>query len=203
MKKYWYWTRKIKDEKSKADFERSDKEIEQMLIKRALVIKKAEVKSFAFDIIMQKLKIRNFINHIVVFIEDEEQCREIQHVLEKYNLKYAIYDANTSQRDRVTIIEDFEKERIDVVITKRCWDQGIDIPSLRIGILISSTNVERQLIQRIGRLLRPYPGKKEVYVYDLLVFKSLENVNEGGFDKTIFLSERIRMDFLSKNSKNG
>jgi superfamily II DNA or RNA helicase len=48
-----------------------------------------------------------------------------------------------------------------VVIASKVLDEGIDVPDAKIGIIVSGTGSGRELIQRLGRLLRPkHDGKK-------------------------------------------
>lgn len=46
-----------------------------------------------------------------------------------------------------------------VLLTARVADEGIDVPECEIGIIIAGARTRRQNMQRIGRLLRPLPGK--------------------------------------------
>ena len=201
QERYSYLTKKILIENSKSEKKRDEEKIEQLLIRRALFIKKAKSKLFSLEIIFQRLQYRNIKDHIVVFLEDEEQCNQIIPLVQQFFQNYEIYDAETTPKNRQRIIEEFEQGNIQIVLTKRCWDQGIDIPSLKAGIIVSSTTNERQLIQRIGRLLRPYPGKSLVFVFDLVVQKYCEDLTESNDFDNLFTAEYNRMLFLKENAK--
>ncbi len=198
---YWGLTKRISIEKSKPEEERDEKEIQQLLIRRALIIKKAKSKTFALEIVFRRLLNRNITDHVVVFLEDEEQCNQITPIVKKYFQTFEIYDAETTHTKRQKIIKEFETGAIKIVLTKRCWDQGIDIPSLKAGIIVSSTTNERQMIQRIGRLLRPFPGKQSVFVFDLVVQKYSEDLSESNNLQNLFPIELNRLQFLKQNSK--
>ena len=47
---------------------------------------------------------------------------------------------------------------LNVGLAINILDQGIDIPPLKIAILLSSTGNKKQFIQRIGRILRKWNG---------------------------------------------
>ena len=51
----------------------------------------------------------------------------------------------------------------------RCLDEGVDVPSVKTGIILASTGNPRQYIQRRGRLLRKAAGKTEAIIHDILV----------------------------------
>ena len=52
-----------------------------------------------------------------------------------------------------------------MLLAVRSLDEGIDVPEVSVGIIVSSGLTTRQNVQRIGRLVRPRPGKTKAYVY--------------------------------------
>lgn len=51
----------------------------------------------------------------------------------------------------------------------KCLDEGIDLPALDSAILVASNRTEREWIQRRGRILRKYPGKKYSTIHDVIM----------------------------------
>ena len=46
-------------------------------------------------------------------------------------------------------------------VTSRVLDEGVDVPDAELGIIMSGTGSGRELIQRLGRILRPkHDGRK-------------------------------------------
>ena len=66
------------------------------------------------------------------------------------------------------IIEAFVDGAIDMLVAKRVLDEGVDIPSVRRAIMLASSSVEREWIQRRGRVLRLFPGKTKASIHDIL-----------------------------------
>ena len=56
-----------------------------------------------------------------------------------------------------------------MLVAIKCLDEGVDIPPAKIGVILASSGNPRQYIQRRGRLLRRFPGKKKAIIYDILV----------------------------------
>jgi superfamily II DNA or RNA helicase len=52
-------------------------------------------------------------------------------------------------------------------------DEGVDVPDASIGIVVSGTGQGRQFVQRLGRILRPTPGK-EARLYEIVTRDTLE-----------------------------
>ena len=61
-----------------------------------------------------------------------------------------------------------------ILVTCRALDEGFDIPSANIGIVLSSSSGERQRIQRLGRILRNFDGKRITGLYYLYMESSSE-----------------------------
>ncbi len=66
---------------------------------------------------------------------------------------------STEPGRRKIILERFRRVRSGVLVVTTVGDEGIDIPDASVGIIIAGTGSRRQFIQRLGRLLRPAPGK--------------------------------------------
>ena len=56
------------------------------------------------------------------------------------------------------------KGQIDVLVTCRALDEGLDVPQSEFGVISASTSSIRQRIQRLGRVLRPHPNKEKAVV---------------------------------------
>jgi len=47
-------------------------------------------------------------------------------------------------------------------------NEGLDVPNAEVGIIVAGNKGEREYVQRVGRVLRPRPGKRAL-VYELVV----------------------------------
>ncbi|MDH5290442.1 MAG: DEAD/DEAH box helicase [Acidimicrobiia bacterium] len=60
----------------------------------------------------------------------------------------------TARRHRKVILDDLRTRRLDAVAAPRVLDEGIDVPDANLGIVMSASRTRRQMIQRMGRILR-------------------------------------------------
>jgi superfamily II DNA or RNA helicase len=74
---------------------------------------------------------------------------------------------NISERQH--IIDNFAKGNLDVLLAIDCLDEGVDIPSARVGIILASSGNAKEFIQRRGRLMRTFPGKEIAQIFDICV----------------------------------
>ncbi|CAB50488.1 DEAD/DEAH box helicase family protein [Pyrococcus abyssi] len=74
----------------------------------------------------------------------------------------------TSKEERVEILRKFREGKYMAVVSSQVLDEGIDVPDASVGIIISGTGSPRELVQRLGRILRPAPGKERAILYELI-----------------------------------
>lgn len=75
--------------------------------------------------------------------------------------------------ERARALERFRAGELPVLVSAHVLDEGVDVPEAEIAIVVGGTASERRHVQRIGRVLRPSPGKRAT-VYELIVPESHE-----------------------------
>ncbi|KKK66942.1 hypothetical protein LCGC14_2959020, partial [marine sediment metagenome] len=70
--------------------------------------------------------------------------------------------------ERNEIKESFIRDDFQILIASSVYDMGIDIPMLDSLILACGGKSVGKLFQRVGRVIRPYPGKKNAIVVDFI-----------------------------------
>jgi superfamily II DNA or RNA helicase len=68
----------------------------------------------------------------------------------------------TPPEERKEILRRFHSGEYRRVLTSRVLDEGVDVPDASIAIILSGSGSNRQFVQRLGRILRPGPGKQAV-----------------------------------------
>lgn len=89
--------------------------------------------------------------------------------------KAARFTASESVEERMQLIDSFNKGYIEYLVAIRCLDEGINIPSIKSALILSSNDNYREFVQRRGRILRLYKGKEVANIYDVIVLPSLSN----------------------------
>ncbi len=102
--------------------------------------------------------------------EFERQIETVNKMLYKtYDLKIKKFTSDESLEVRRKIKHEFEKNEIDVISAMKCLDEGVNIPQIQHAYILSSSTNPREFIQRRGRVLRKFPGKKYAYINDFIV----------------------------------
>jgi superfamily II DNA or RNA helicase len=81
--------------------------------------------------------------------------------------------SRTPAAERATLTADFRAGRLTKIATGRVWNEGVDVPEACVAIVIAGTGMERETVQRLGRVLRPAPGKRAV-LYELVTRDTAE-----------------------------
>lgn len=147
---------------------------------RLRVISMAMEKQDRIDEIVNQIKERD---HFVVYCGDGklfdtntgEELRHIQsikRVLSAHGFKSSQFTAKENMADRMELVDAFNKGEISALAAIRCLDEGINIPSIKSALILSSNDDYREFVQRRGRILRTYEGKKFAKIYDVIVLPS-------------------------------
>ncbi len=68
----------------------------------------------------------------------------------------------TKPKERRDILKGLEDGTAGVVVTSRVLNEGVDVPSVSVGVVLSGTSTVREHVQRLGRILRKQEGKQAV-----------------------------------------
>ncbi len=109
---------------------------------------------------------------ILIFTQYIQQAEEIYKKLKDSVRNVALVTGSTKDRD--TIFRNFSKGLIRIIVTTTVLDEGIDVPDADVAIIVSGTGSQRQMIQRVGRVVRATPGKREARVYEIVTRRTIE-----------------------------
>ena len=67
-----------------------------------------------------------------------------------------------------------------MLLAKKVLDEGVDIPSIREAFIVASSTVQREWVQRRGRVLRLHPNKPWAILHDFLALPAADLVAQHG-----------------------
>lgn len=103
----------------------------------------------------------------IIFHERVSAAEELFDLLTKRKHSVTIYHSGIGPAIRRDNLRLYRKGIFDVLLCCRALDEGMNVPETSIAIIASSTASVRQRIQRLGRVLRPAPGKNIAIIYTL------------------------------------
>ena len=108
---------------------------------------------------------------IIVFHETIRAAETILSILQARTFNATIYHSRLNPVLRRDNLRLYRMGAFDTLVTCRALDEGINIPETNVAIIASSTASSRQRIQRMGRVLRPAPGKSRAKIYTIYATK--------------------------------
>lgn len=122
-------------------------------------------------------------DHFIVYcgdghLFDDDTGNEVRHIesvqkiLSKNGYKSSRFTAKENIDERMKLVEHFNTGDISVLTAIRCLDEGINIPSIKSALILSSNDDYREFVQRRGRILRLYEGKEKAIIYDVIALPS-------------------------------
>lgn len=173
MDKWYELTELIKRNSWRGEDGKDDEFLANLLRKRRILLEMAENKLPNLDQLLSRENLSE-LRHTLIYATDKgpTQLEEINSLLHsKGILFHQLTAAETSDRERTKrLIKSFQEGEIQVLTAKRVLDEGINIPQIKKAYILASTTVERQWIQRRGRLLRTCDTiqKTESTIHDFL-----------------------------------
>lgn len=153
------------------------RDVEKFLKSRRAKLRVIGMAENKTGIIENVIKSMQTIDHFIIYCSDgtlgnDESIKHLRHVVNLLNdLEYkpSQFTAQENMDEREKLIKAFDGGRISTLVAIRCLDEGINIPSIKNALILSSNDNYREFVQRRGRILRKHPGKDIAHIYDIIV----------------------------------
>lgn len=149
--------------------------VKKLLIRRSRIAKKASAKiALASEVISQNYKEGD---RWLVYCEDSSHLTDVMSALRSKGLSPIEYYSNMDGDKDATL--NWFKTFGGILVSIKCLDEGVDIPTIDHALILASSQNPRQFIQRRGRVLRKSHLKDVAEIYDAIVVPvSLEDEPE-------------------------
>jgi superfamily II DNA or RNA helicase len=99
---------------------------------------------------------------IIIFTNDNDLAYQIGR---EYILPVLTHQ--TKAKERKMMLESFRSGDIDILVTSKVLNEGVDVPEASVGVVVSGSATVREHVQRLGRILRHKQGKRAM-LYELI-----------------------------------
>lgn len=123
----------------------------------------------------------------LVFTETKESSAQIAEILQADGIHALPFDSDLHRDERVKRLRDFRDRKIQVLCAPRVLDEGIDVSGVDVGVIVSASQSRRQMIQRLGRIVRPNENGAPSTLFLMYLKGTREDPELGGHEG--FLSE--------------
>ena len=185
-------------------------EIKILLFKRADIIKNANAKIEALEKVIDELE--EELKWTIIYCTPQ-QMNPVMMTLNSRHMRphrFTMEEGTKSEEEykgkseREFILERFAEGDFPVLVAMKCLDEGVDIPPARKAMIMASSGNPREYVQRIGRIIRRFPGKEIAVVHDFVAIPSLDKVPSAlrKFEMSIFQKEIRRYEQIAKIAAN-
>jgi RNA polymerase primary sigma factor len=115
----------------------------------------------------------------ILFTQREKTMTKVTQALRAARVNAVEVSAETDEDDRKARVREFRDGKADAFSSPRVGDEGINFPEADLAISIATVKSRLLLVQRLGRIIRPRPGKLATFVV-LYAVGTLEDPEKGG-----------------------
>lgn len=149
----------------------NDATLRRLRIARRRIIETADHKIKLLEAVFTRRRSRT-LRHALVYAsaKDPTQFKQIGDLLTDLGVRWApVTEKETGNRKLLMqTFDTFKSGGYQVLLAKKVLDEGLDIPSIREAFIVASSTVEREWVQRRGRVLRRHTDKPWAIVHDFL-----------------------------------
>jgi superfamily II DNA or RNA helicase len=157
--------------------------------KRKLLLSCANTKlSAVVDLIVDKHPNQK----VMVFSETLDSINKLKTMLELRSIRSAVVDSTIDSVNRQKILSRWGSD-FYVLLSIHTLEIGYDVPEVGIEIILASTSNMNQIIQRIGRIVRKYEGKKKALIYVIHVSETKDDDILDLIRKAIEMGKRTNL----------
>ncbi len=174
-------------------------------LKRQLLKDQAGNKNNAvLEVIKMLVENNNFTNTLIYCPKGIDHNLEDRYIfLLQDEIKEKFPKINTATflgitQGRELLLNDFESEKVHMLLAIKCLDEGVNIPKTMNAIFVASGQNYREFVQRRGRVLRNYETdtfiKEYAHIYDIVVLPSIAQFfNDRSTAERLIISEFKRL----------
>ena len=161
--------------------------VEKLLRQRRALVEQAHAK---LDVLARQMRMIGTANVTRTLIYTSakatvlgktRQINLVNRLLQELHINFHEYTAaETSNKGSQAILERFGAGDYQVLTAMKVLDEGVDVPQTDTAYLLASSTVEREWIQRRGRILRNTQGKGPAQLHDFVVTPPISGTYQSG-----------------------
>ena len=173
---------------------------------RRLILEAAEGKLGILESLLLQSSAEQ-VQHMLVYATDKDpgQLDAVNDIIRSTGLRFHQITAQETGNAKLVdaVLDAFRSGGLKVLTAKRVLDEGLNVPEISTAIILASTTVERQWVQRRGRVLRMCAaiGKEYATIHDFLVLPPPGEPKDDDI-KSLISGELARCDEFANLARN-
>lgn len=120
----------------------------------------------------------------LVFTQTQASARSAQDIYRSVGCTASAIYSGMKPEERTQGLVDFSNRDAQVLAAPRILDEGVDVPEADLGIIVAANRSQRQMVQRLGRVIRK---KKDGRAGRLVVLYAMDTVEDPNIQREEFL----------------
>ncbi len=116
----------------------------------------------------------------LVFTDTVDQAEDAARLLRRAGREARSVHGDLASDERRTRLALFRRGDVEVVVAPRVLDEGVDVPDADVAVVLAAFRTRRQLVQRLGRVLRVKSDGREARLLLAHAVGTAEDPAEGG-----------------------
>lgn len=118
----------------------------------------------------------------ILFTQTREAAEEAVSGLRSVGIRGAVLDGSMNVDDRADVFAGFEDGQHELIAAPQLFDEGVDVPSADLALVLASSRSRRQMVQRMGRVLRKKRDGRLARIAVLYVAGTFEDPEQGAHE---------------------
>lgn len=118
----------------------------------------------------------------IIFAQTHKAASQAVGLLSRQGLRGAVLTSKMHRLDRQQVFADFRDGESELIAAPRLLDEGIDVPSADLAVVFATSRSRRQLVQRMGRVVRKKADGRIARIAILYIEGTAEDPNEGAHE---------------------
>jgi superfamily II DNA or RNA helicase len=156
----------------------------RVFVERRRILASCSGKTEAVDVLAPVVESSN---GALLFTQTIASSERAAGLLRAHGIAARAVHSEHSSNDRDAALGDFRRGHIKALVAPTILDEGVDVPDADLGVVIATTSSRRQMIQRMGRVLRLKPNYRRGRFVILYVRNTAEDPNGPGRAHEAFL----------------
>ena len=119
--------------------------------------------------VLDSLLKQHFADKVIIFTEQNDLVYRISR-----EFLIPAITHQTKTRERKWILDGFKDDTFHAIVTSKVLNEGIDVPSAKVAIILSGSASPREHLQRLGRILRKDKNRRTAVLYEVVTSATTE-----------------------------
>lgn len=118
----------------------------------------------------------------LVFTETVEAANHAATALKRIGVTAEPYHSALDTKTREYFLQKFRDGSLKALVAVKALDEGVDVPDVNLGIIMSASHQKRQMIQRLGRIVRKKPDASYAVLVNMFATDTNEDPRRGNHE---------------------